>query len=322
MFPRSYPFSHELDIMARRLHLLILFYLLTVLQASASGGGGGVDPEVKIELDRQEFTPGDVVTVRLEVTSDIEDGNDLKVDISRLMGLEIIDSGKTGARRFWYRMQVTRLGHIEIGPFKVRIGQSGENTRILLTPPFQSISRPPVSDRAQDTDILPIKPLAPVSVERSYFREGLIVFFFFIGGASLFLYSRSRSRSRQSSKEKTSGGIPYQEALAALDGLEGDRLFENGRVKEAFFALSEIFRTYLEGLYRIPAKRCSTEEIDALLEKDCRPNRELVIGFLRFADRVKFAGYLPSLEEYASILKGVRGFILNYESPKEKERDA
>lgn len=86
------------------------------------------------------------------------------------------------------------------------------------------------------------------------------------------------------------------ELLAKLDPVD---FMKKGRLKEFYIRLSEIFRQYLEGRFRIPAMDLTTEEIYSGLREIKIPRKStgLLEGFLDECDLVKFAKYVPGEEQ-------------------------
>jgi hypothetical protein len=101
-------------------------------------------------------------------------------------------------------------------------------------------------------------------------------------------------------------------ALAELSRLEAGDLVERGLFSEFYFALSGIVRVYIERRFGLRAPERTTEEF----LREARSSRalsethkDLLAGFLRAADLVKFARHEPSVSESRSALESARGFV-------------
>ena len=91
---------------------------------------------------------------------------------------------------------------------------------------------------------------------------------------------------------------PYEEAMEALALLESKQYLVKGMVREYVFALSDIFKRYLERRFEVHAAEFTTEEMldwiraSALMPED----RTICEWFFFTADPVKFAKWLPENE--------------------------
>jgi hypothetical protein len=95
----------------------------------------------------------------------------------------------------------------------------------------------------------------------------------------------------------------HEIAYEALIELKNKDLTGTGKVKEYYFALSDIVRHYLENRFYLKAPEMTTEEfLSHLRETDqLRPDHKgLLREFLSNCDLVKFAKYLPEEKENES----------------------
>jgi len=104
---------------------------------------------------------------------------------------------------------------------------------------------------------------------------------------------------------------PYEEAIGAIDALEGKKYLERGMVREYVFELSEIFKRYIGRRYDTIAPELTTEEIAAWLEFSdiSREMRLCAERFFRSADQVKFAKWVPDRQCTDGYVKDVKTFI-------------
>ena len=104
---------------------------------------------------------------------------------------------------------------------------------------------------------------------------------------------------------------PYEEAVGALDALDGKKYLERGMVREYVFELSEIFKRYIGRRYDTIAPELTTEEIAAWLEFSdiSREMRLCAERFFRSSDQVKFAKRVPDRPCIDGYIKDVRTFI-------------
>ena len=104
----------------------------------------------------------------------------------------------------------------------------------------------------------------------------------------------------------------YEDAIAALSGLQKRGAPGADDADAWFVELSSIVRTYLEGRYEIRAPELTTEEFlqEASRAKELTAeHRAQLMAFLERCDRVKFAGYRPDPAESIATLDAARGFV-------------
>jgi hypothetical protein len=104
---------------------------------------------------------------------------------------------------------------------------------------------------------------------------------------------------------------PYEEAIAAMEALDGKKYLERGMVREYVFELSEIFKRYIGRRYDTIAPELTTEEIVAWLEFSdiSREMRLCAERFFRSGDQVKFAKMIPDRQCIEGYIRDVRIFI-------------
>jgi len=101
-------------------------------------------------------------------------------------------------------------------------------------------------------------------------------------------------------------------ARARLDELQRAGLAEQGMVHEFYVRLSDIVRQYLERRFDLVAPERTTEEFlreartGTVLGDE---HKDLLTGFLRAADMVKFALHEPSVSECGLALAAARRFV-------------
>ena len=92
---------------------------------------------------------------------------------------------------------------------------------------------------------------------------------------------------------------PHIVAIAALEKLHNEKLWQNNKHKLYYSSLSDILRTYLAGRFEVGAMEMSTDEIaDALRNLEIEQKQKMdLLAILRDADLVKFAKATPEAEE-------------------------
>lgn len=104
----------------------------------------------------------------------------------------------------------------------------------------------------------------------------------------------------------------HEVALEALSRLRAARLLESERHEEYYVRLSAIVRSYLEGRFRLRAPEMTTEEFLQAAQRNPQlvaEHRASLGRFLGEADLVKFARYLPSVEDAERAYAAARQFV-------------
>ncbi len=106
---------------------------------------------------------------------------------------------------------------------------------------------------------------------------------------------------------------PHVRAIRELNELNSRKLWQNGRHKEYYTALTEITREYLDGRFGVGAMEMTTDEIlTAIRPLELEPKQsELLSELLHTADFVKFAKHAPDAEQNESLYTGVYYFVEN-----------
>jgi hypothetical protein len=162
---------------------------------------------------------------------------------------------------------------------------------------------------ALDVDILPIKPLEPLTVT-SFYRYLLFSALMIAMISILFLVSRRKRKNQLASQKQSVLISPYLEAMAAINQLERERDCENGKVKSGYFALSKILRTYITQSFAIHASDLTTEEIRPLLENIAGKEWRNAARFMEVMDVAKFSNFASSDKKYEAFIKEIKKFVL------------
>lgn len=104
---------------------------------------------------------------------------------------------------------------------------------------------------------------------------------------------------------------PHIVAIAALEELQNQKLWQNNKHKEYYSALSDILRTYLDGRFGVGAMEMTTDEIiDAIADIELPQKSAMdLVSVLRDADLVKFAKAMPEASENESAYSKVYYFV-------------
>ena len=104
----------------------------------------------------------------------------------------------------------------------------------------------------------------------------------------------------------------HVKALASLDKIKEEKIWQKGEVKEYYIQLSDTIRLYIEERYGIPAPESITSEILNEFKRysyDDELLSDLLESLLQLSDLVKFAKENPDPEENESHLNNAYIFI-------------
>ncbi len=102
---------------------------------------------------------------------------------------------------------------------------------------------------------------------------------------------------------------PWEEALAALEGLNVAELLAAGRIKRYYYALSEILKRYLTRRFGFPAIDQTTSEMVFAMKRARVDSREEFVTFFRRADFVKYAKLVPPYGEMETAVTVARDLV-------------
>lgn len=104
---------------------------------------------------------------------------------------------------------------------------------------------------------------------------------------------------------------PYDEAVAALEKLKADKLWQNGREKEYYTSITDILRRYIDRRFGINAVEMTSEQIIATLREnnETRAVNSQLQMILEVADLVKFANERPLPDDNEAAWQRARDFV-------------
>ncbi len=114
--------------------------------------------------------------------------------------------------------------------------------------------------------------------------------------AGYFSYKKYKQKKSEQPVEKKIIIIPpHVKALAALEKLDNEQLWQNGFIKDYHSRITEIIRNYFEERFDLPAMELTTTETIQHLKgiKEKENIIDITYDFLSNADLVKFAKFQP-----------------------------
>lgn len=276
--------------------------------------------EVQSAVDTTEITIGD--RINYSITIDSREG--LRVENPgagiNLGQFEIKDykiseprteNGRT-IQKFEYQISVFDTGHFEIPAFPVAYfpEDTSQNYQLIEASAIGIYVRSILN--AEDKELRDVK--APIDIPFNY------VLLYSLIAAGLLLLAAGYFGYRFYKKRKEEGYLfippkppvpAHEKALNALNELQARDLPEQGEFKLYFTELTEIIRTYLEGRFFIKAlEETTTEILKELNSIDLEAaSFEELRDLLELADMVKFAKYIPDLDECRSGMTSAIDFV-------------
>jgi hypothetical protein len=235
-----------------------------------------------------------------------------------------------------YRMTSFDSGHWVIPSFRVSI--AGSKRVSISDTIWMDVSMPPLTGN----DYHDIKDIVEVQPESSRWGRHLIFFSVILLVAVIAGFILYLKKKQLESPRSASGHDPFGQAMHDIDLLLRDLETGDKDAGKVHMALHELFRSYLEKSYGMPAMSASTTDLLIMLRelvdrpeiaghfspKGVHPDRRsvdvisavavlpevndlsAVAETLRIADAVKFARYRPGKEDTLRSIDRVRSFIV------------
>lgn len=114
---------------------------------------------------------------------------------------------------------------------------------------------------------------------------------------------------------------PYVIALRELGKIKSEKLWQNNKVKLYYTKVTDVLRMYLSGQFQIQAMEQTSEEILQSLQGIEIPDelRSRLREMFTVSDLVKFAKYLPEMNENEGALTVVNDFVCHTKPPEESD---
>ncbi len=262
--------------------------------------------EVVAKTDRTKAAVSQTILYTISVNYDPEIKVNLPEAGAKIAGLRITDFGEKGPAEIddrllheqWFRLQADIVGTYIIPSMTISYIEKNGDKKELKTPQiFLEVTSALTNEEGeQSTDIVDIKPLQKMERDLTPFIiAGCAAAGILLAAMGLFFYLKNRKK-RKLKKRRPAHIIAFEE----LEKLEKDGLIERGIIKDHYFRLSDIFRTYLENRFNIPAVEQTTPELVPEIKKLEEVDdavRSKAEKFLEYSDLVKFAKYSPQQEE-------------------------
>ncbi|MDH4136113.1 MAG: BatD family protein [Anaerolineae bacterium] len=310
---------------------LITAFLIVALLAGTVLAQGGSEVIVSAEVNRETITVGD----RLVYTVRAEHDKSLVVDFPQLGSawgdFEVLSQrplrpGTSQGRVITgkeYVITAFTVGEHTTPPLRVSYLDSQGRTQEVETDPIRITVTSVLSGTEGVTSTLDIRDLKPqAELPRDWSLlpwAGLAGLAAALALPSL-LWFLTRRRKRAGAAAPTAVvdlRPPEQIAYEELERIAGLKLIEQSRFKEYYTLTADCLRRYAEGIYGVPAMDRTTEEFHAALWRARVDGQQvrLLKDFLAESDLVKFAKYVPPVEEAREALPRAR-YIVDVTKPK------
>ena len=138
----------------------------------------------------------------------------------------------------------------------------------------------------------------------------------------VYRWNKSRSAAAPASKAAPDLRSPYQKASDAIAELTASGIWQEGRIKEFYSRLSDIFRGYLDGQLGIKAELMTTNDITRELRRTGADIKTVIRSreLLENADLVKFAKFKPDEKERDEAVYAAKDLLIFFTQQEENRR--
>lgn len=286
--------------------IISFFYFLLAYHLNAAYN-------IKTSIDRSTINIGDIITYTILIEFD----KDIKLELpppgAELGQFDIKDFNITDQKsdnkdiikkKIEYKITIYELGEFEIPTIEIGLIDKNNERHNLTTEPLL-IKVEPLKRLPTDTDdIRDLKRPIFVPTYTIFYIIGILLFLALLYYGYQY-YLKNLKKVKEEVKNDKTQHIPEDELALSKIKLLGEKDYlKKMQYKNFYFELSEIIREYLNKRYNILTLERTTYEISLDLKK-ILPEKELLNEFLEFfneCDMVKFAKYIPTLNEIKSII--------------------
>ncbi|MFZ5981623.1 MAG: hypothetical protein ACOYVF_13430 [Candidatus Zixiibacteriota bacterium] len=274
--------------------------------------------EIETSVDLAEIYIGDLITYTIAITHDsmIElvppplganlgafDVKDYQPDIETRL-----KDGRIRSETV-FKLSTFTTGDYVIPPVPVLFNMPDSTKKVLLAEPVPIKVLSMLQNAGDSVDIKPLK--AQYEFKRDYtpyYIWGAVAFVILLGGGLLIWYFMRR---RKKAEEPVDLRPPWEKAFERLAVLKEKNYPAEGRYKDYYFELTEIYREYLGRMYDIDVLEKTTAEVlEEFVKIELPPELlENTARLFHHADLVKFAKLIPVADRPPADLDAVHGYI-------------
>lgn len=267
------------------------------------GGQTGLHLNVKCDADAKVIWPEIGDTLRAEI------------EVVRRSGIDTLIT-EQGLKEYRQELIITSFdsGYYAVPPFRFRIDIDGLDQELETMAHLLEVHTVTVDTTAAFRDIMPVATV-PVTF-REVFPWVLAGLTFIAAMVFLWIYLKRRKLRKTTGLPivRRKPDIPaHKAALDALDTLRAQKLWQQGKLKAYYSAITDILRVYLEGQFNIKAVEMTTTDIldqikfHPLLKTYFYQTEALFSS----SDMVKFAKSKPQPEDNDKIWQDAQKFVLD-----------
>lgn len=275
---------------------------------------------VTAELSSTQIMIGDQVKLQIRVSQPGEARVDIDLNpLTEVEGLEIVKETAPvtkedpGMNYLEKNVMLTSFdsGEYLVPQIPVRLLEDDGTIETLQTNPIPlTVLTIPIA-----SDSLQLTPIKDIDREEFTFQDGLP---YLLGVSGLLLIGLLLwwfvFKKHDAKKEAPVIIRPAHEvALEKLDALQGEQLWQQGRIKDYYSLLTYIAREYLENRYQVPALENTSKEILQKISTFPEIDQSLLDTLrqiLTSSDMVKFAKAEPAATFHTEALEKTRQFII------------
>ena len=203
------------------------------------------------------------------------------------------------------------VGTFDFPPLEFTVKTANDSLYNYKTPHYKIIVESVITDTTKS--IMDIH--SPLKLKLNFFEIItpillLLIIIFLI----IYLIKRAKKDEKPIKKKKKIIPI-YIRAIKMLKELKTKQLLEKGDFLDYFFELSYILRYFLEGYYHINAVEMTTFEIKEALGKV--ENKSKILALLNYADKVKFAKFVPTIEDGRNFEEWLENYLSEIKKKEE-----
>jgi hypothetical protein len=308
--------------MVKKFSIYFVFSVLLAIKLSAQS------ISVLASVDSSNYLIGDFITYTLEVRADkniqittpfIRDSLK-KVEIIKELEPLSNEENNIKSTTFGFILSYYDSASITIPPIAIQYKTPGDSQEkiVLSNPVTFNVHKVKVQQQAEIKDVK-----KPIKIPLDWKLIILIVIAVLILLAlAIYFYLRYKKKKAEQPVKKKIIRIPaHVRALTALNNLEGEQLWQKGRIKEYHSNITGIIRGYFEERFSLPALELTTvEQMQQLRKVSAAENiLEITNQFLNNADLVKFAKFNPLPSVNDEMMKQAKD-IVTKTIPKEPEK--
>jgi hypothetical protein len=285
--------------------------------------------ELRAYVDKSTITIGEKVTYTLEIDAD----NNLRIEfpsyVTGLGGFVVKDFGKDEKKigrnwtrkKQWYLLDTYTTGSYVIPQQQITAELPDGRRETLKSPEIFVEVKSVIGEEGEDVGLRDIKKPLTVKKDAPVVLLTVILLIILIA-AGLILW---RLYLKKISVQKKEPSLPPDEiAFRELERIEGLGLLEKSKLKEYYYMVSLVLRTYLENRFSLKAPEQTTEEfLESVVNSDKLEGRHINIlkEYLNHCDLVKYAKFDPGKAQAKALVDTTRRFIDETAKNKEEAND-